>query len=232
MFTFDYCINIGDRLTNDDYIYYDEYENKFICMVIDGHGGSTCAELFLYYFKKNFKYINENITNYLFNLFDKLSKLLLSKKITSGICVSGVYMNKNIYLFHIGDTKIYMYKNNKLIYESDQHDLSNHNEIKRCFKNIKNIDIPRLEGKLTVTRALGNIDIVSLYRKPTITKLYEKDYDTIILCSDGIYKKMKVYPNMKSNSIISYCLKNPPNDNMSIIIIKKSNNIIDVINKI
>ncbi|CCU56458.1 protein phosphatase 2C [Mythimna separata entomopoxvirus 'L'] len=223
--------HIGNRNTNDDYIVYINRKDYILYMIIDGHGGSECSKIFINLFGKKFNpRRGEDIGGYIINLFIYINKIILRNKIESGLCVSGVYINGNItVVFQLGDTKIYLYNGDELIYETIQHDLNNIQERNRCLKYLKYVDVLRLHGKLTITRAIGNYGI-NVNCIPNIYYISSNKYNKIILCTDGVYKKTNIDINKSAKENINKCLKYPPNDNMTIMIIKLSN-ILNLINK-
>ncbi|AAG02940.1 putative protein phosphatase 2C [Betaentomopoxvirus amoorei] len=230
-FKIDKYTHIGNRSYNDDYIFIKKNINYIMFVIIDGHGGSECSKIFIKLFNKNFNpkpYVDIGL--YIKNLFIKINKTILNNKITSGACVSGIYIDNNkTIIFQLGDTKIYLYNNNKLTYETIQHDISNKYERNKFFKDFIYSDIPRLFGKLTVTRAIGNFDLNIKYI-PKIDYISNNSYNKIILCTDGVYKKININIDDTAKENINKCLKNPPNDNMTMMIINLSN-ILHLINK-
>lgn len=211
----------GNRKNNDDYIYIDKSNENHIFFLIDGHGGSDCVNIFVKLFKQNFTFFESNIKNNFIKLFENINSTILNQKVYSGLCLTGIYTLKNkTFIIQLGDTKAFIYKNYSLIYETEQHDLSNKNELNRCFKYIIN---SRFQGKLTITRALGNYDIKKLCSMPSIKSIDNCKYDKIIMCSDGIYKKIKINSNYSSKDMIDKCLLDPPNDNMSVVILENTN---------
>ncbi|CCU55840.1 protein phosphatase 2C [Choristoneura biennis entomopoxvirus] len=222
--------HIGDRKTNDDYIFIKK-KHYIVFMIIDGHGGSDCAKIFIKLFNIKFNPGNNiDIGLYIKKLFISINKIIINNKIESGCCVSGVYIsNTKTTIFQLGDTKIYLYNNNKLIYETIQHDITNINERNKYFKKMIHVDVPRLYGTLTMTRAIGNynLDISCI---PYIYYIPNNKYNKIILCTDGVYKKINIDIELSAKQIIQNCLKTPSNDNMTIMIVKLTN-ILQLINK-
>lgn len=69
--------------------------------------------------------------------------------------------------------------------------MNNFDERNINFKKIQYVDVPRLHGKLAVTRAIGNYDI-EVNCVPHIEYLSNDKYNKIVMCTDGVYKKFKI----------------------------------------
>ena len=156
--------------------------------VFDGHGGTETSYIlknkFPQYIIKNLENVDIKNISYvkqlLCNIFIDFDQWLFSKKdeldksgSTAIICLVIQHINGdlsreyNIYLINLGDSRgiIAVHQNNnfQILLESLDHKPSSENEIRRiisCGGYIKNLNIPRVNGYLSVSRSFGD------FRKP------------------------------------------------------------------
>ena len=228
-------------------------ENNFYFFgVYDGHGGSGCSLYLknnLHLNIKNFskESIKEGIKfteeNFLKNeALDKKGEI----KDQSGSCgiIAMIQKNKCI-IANVGDSRLVIYKNNKVFFSTEDHKPGSNIEKERIMKaggkiyqtpslfplyqNGKEIEIPWrvLPGRLSVSRTFGDVEaknekfggnknvIVAL---PDITEIeLNEEFNLIVLGCDGIF-------DVLSNEEILECIKivlkekniNEINDNINI----------------
>ena len=228
-------------------------ENNFYFFgVYDGHGGSGCSLYLknnLHLNIKNFskESIKEGIKfteeNFLKNeALDKKGEI----KDQSGSCgiIAMIQKNKCI-IANVGDSRLVIYKNNKVFFSTEDHKPGSNIEKERIMKaggkiyqtpslfplyqNGKEIEIPWrvLPGRLSVSRTFGDVEaknekfggnknvIVAL---PDITEIeLNEEFNLIVLGCDGIF-------DVLSNEEILECIKivlkekniNEINDNVNI----------------
>ena len=190
--------------------------------VYDGHGGKGCS----FYLKDN---LHKNITE-----FSSLGiKLAIDKteedfkkdeglnengeiKDSSGSCgIIAMIKDKKCIIANVGDSRLVIYKNNKISFTTEDHKPGSEIEKKRIevaggkiyqtpslfplFQNGKEIEIPWrvLPGRLSVSRTFGDIEakeekfggmkgvVVAL---PDITEIeLNEEYNFIVLGCDGIF---------------------------------------------
>jgi len=105
----------------------------------------------------------------------------IASSCTTVACV--VTNGENTTMAHIGDTRIYYFRNNKLLYQSKDHSLS---QLAVEMGQIKLRDIRTHKDQNKLTRVLGS----DYYTAPDIQEL-EKPIapnDAFILCTDGFWE--------------------------------------------
>ena len=200
----------------------DQNDYFYFFGVYDGHGGKGCS----YYLKDN---LHKNITE-----FSSLGiKLAIDKteedfkkeeglnengeiKDSSGSCgIIAMIKDKKCIIANVGDSRLVIYKNNKISFTTEDHKPGSEIEKKRIeaaggkiyqtpslfplFQNGKEIEIPWrvLPGRLSVSRTFGDIEakdekfggmkgvVVAL---PDITEIeLNEEYNFIVLGCDGIF---------------------------------------------
>jgi len=140
-------------------------------------------------------------------------KLKLSSEL--GATFAAVLIIKDIiYAFWMGDSRIYQYDENKqLLFQSTDHSLIN--EL-RSSRILTITEIRKYDS--IVTRSLtGEL----MENPPQIEILPYSPKDTILLCSDGLYKQIDPYTiiEMNSENLLSYLASTEKEmtDNYSII---------------
>lgn len=159
----------------------------------------------------------------------KLYKLSLENEEYSGMgtTFTSLFVNNNIgYVIHVGDSRLYLSRENELNLLTEDHTL-----VFQLYKNgiISYEETFSHPQRNYLTSVIGENEIPALES----LKFYPKDKDIILLCSDGlnsmledfaikkIIDKNKNYSSEKiANSLLSEALKNGGYDNITIIIIK------------
>jgi len=167
-----------------------------IFFLADGHGGDFVSSYLKNNFSNNFKHnflskqnqdINQAIKLTIINIDNKL------KEYNEGSTLVGfILYNDTFTVFNVGDSRCYVIdNNNQIIKITSDHNLYNQNEIRRLnYKiDVKDKD-RRLDGKLAMTRSIGDNDIRGRISTPSLKTMNISDYKYIILCSDGTYTSM------------------------------------------
>lgn len=224
------------REHNEDFLTCDE--NFGLFMIADGMGGyqfgDVASQLALnsilkylndytnnngYFSNKTFEYAIDFANNAVFN-FKKSDPSIKNMGTTF---VSFVIAENEAYAFHIGDSRVYNFRRNKLVQLTKDH--SAEQEVLPDFMQNAN------EGKYSsvLTRALGTDEKV----KSEMTKIDLKDKDLYLICSDGLYSmvdndSIKTILSQK-NTIKEKCLnliakanENGGEDNITAILIEIS----------
>lgn len=182
-----------DRLVNVTFTVNDnEY---FLFCVLDGHGGSDCVDtaasqlpICLYDALRKFSSPEEAICK----TFIQLDTIC--KDIISGTCVTGILLSNGIKLsFNLGDSCV-----RTETFCTKDHKPTDKDEQKWIVENGAKVWAGRLDGRLAVSRALGDkeifltlredanlLELECMFVKPDITPIPGGD-NTIILASDGI----------------------------------------------
>ena len=231
--------NKGSRQNNEDAVYptiSDIFSNLFI--VCDGVGGAAKGEIASDLVKKNLVYELSKEKNYELNKTHiqkaikktevKLAEYLKVNPESEGMAttLTIAYFNKNnVVLGHIGDSRIYQFRNGKMLFKTQDHSLVNDLLSSNIISYNESLNHPH---KNIINRALvaGKNDIKADFE--TISDLANNDI--FLLCSDGILesfndaelaelfitdRKIETY----TNEIVEKC-KIHSNDNFSAIVIK------------
>lgn len=192
--------NIGGREYNQDYVKSTVQGGSACLVVCDGLGsyiGSEvasrlCATQIVESFeqvqaydskravKREYcdKYI-ENAHNYVINYKERNPKI--SSSCTTVACV--VTDGTNTSFAHIGDTRVYFFRQNKLAYQSKDHSLS---QVAVEMGQIKLHDIRTHKDQNKLTRVLG-----SDYFSPADIEALQEPLlpgDSFVLCTDGFWE--------------------------------------------
>lgn len=185
----------GLQKTNEDYYSNVQFDkNSSLHIVADGMGGYTHGDIasriateaivdYIYsryqdsdleiVIKKSLRFANEQIR--------QMQEALQAKL---GTTIAGVFIREHIaYAFWLGDVQIYHFRNDKLLFLSE-----NHSMVNKMRKNevLLNKDIERY-GNI-VTQSLSGSELKTI----SIAQLELHHNDVICICSDGFYRKYDV----------------------------------------
>ena len=105
-----------------------------------------------------------------------------------GTTIAGALIEGSLaYLFWVGDVRIYQFRNNEILFQSEDHSLIN--EMKKKG-HVSAKEIERYGN--VVTRSLSGIPMEEV---PEIIELSLMPKDVLILCSDGLWQHFNV-PSM------------------------------------
>lgn len=181
--------NIGCRHQNQDVVLSKELgENKGLYIVADGMGGYSDGDLAA---KIAAEHISKNILNgdsiktAVLKANNELHRTIFERGVSKmGCCLVGVYICQNIgYVFWIGDSRLYLYRNGEQIFMTQDHTM-----IAEMEKHGK-VSFAQREryGHIVSRGFMGSpddvVDEIELTLHPD---------DEIILCSDGLHKSMPV----------------------------------------
>lgn len=180
------------RNANEDYCLSTKINNIYVYIVADGMGGHLAGEVASKLAVDSiYEYLNENIKQY-----DSLVKIIkdsldyangkIYKKSTDpaykdmGTTIELVLVDGcNVYLGHVGDSRVYIKKNNKFKQITRDHSLIN--DLLESG-SISESEADRMPQKNIITRALGgDIKLDSDIHEITISK-----GDIIFICTDGV----------------------------------------------
>lgn len=186
----------GKRENNEDYILSRQLSSDCsLFLVADGMGGYSYGEIASSLACESIaEYVNTNfIGSKIRQLFsDSLS--IANKKINEkrqelsakmGTTIAGVLIEGNkAYLFWVGDVRIYQFRENEILFQSEDHSLIS--EMKKKG-NVSAKEIERY-GNI-VTRSLSGIP---MEEESSINELSLMPEDIIILCTDGFWQNVNV----------------------------------------
>ena len=223
----------------DDYLLAIDDEQKLIA-VADGMGGHKAGEvasnLVINYIEKYNYNIDGNIFNDINNAINEASKELIKmgkenkKYYNMGTTLSmGIIHNNKLFIGHVGDSRIYMFRNNKLKLLTKDHSLVN-----KLLEDNK-IDAEQAFNhpqKHILTQALGLNQELKIENK----EVELSSGDLLLFCSDGLtdmvkdeeikrvmqdkYNKVKNNINEVSECLGQKALDNGGNDNITLIMVK------------
>lgn len=181
----------GKRETNQDFVLVETLDTeKYLYLVVDGMGGYN-------YGAEAAKMVTESVSTYLRTvkvLNDVEVQMAINKANLSirqfsedkesklGATVGGILIeNKSAFCFWVGDVKIFHFRNNKLVYESQAHTLIN-----QIIENGSITETDRLlKYKHVVTHSIqGDLEHSKMDYK-RIDDLMEGDL--LMICSDGVH---------------------------------------------
>lgn len=220
-----------------------EFKNKWLAVLCDGMGGmnggeqasALCVKKMLEAFEKNDKPIPEFYRN---NIAD-IDCAVASLKDENGnylgagsTLVSVVIDNDNLFWASVGDSHIYIIRNDEMALVNTEH-----NYMMELLKRVKQGEITLEEANNDKSRdalisymGIGSISLMDVIEKPF--KLRKGDY--VVLCSDGLYRSVsdeEIFSIVKLNDLnmqraadqLTECAlskNNPYQDNTSVITIK------------
>ncbi|MBO6250024.1 MAG: serine/threonine-protein phosphatase [Muribaculaceae bacterium] len=196
--------HIGNRDVNQDYVTHKILNDDCAVFVLaDGMGGYSSGEIAA-------KVVADAIVEYADQHLNEVSptrllkqaiayandelyvkRLALGYKEMGCVIVCLLIINDKAFITWLGDSRIYVFRNGVLIFQSEDHSLVN--EIKGA-RTLKPQDFERLSA--VVTRSImgtDELDPVDVYELAT------EHEDTFFLCSDGIHKEMIVEKLIKLN---------------------------------
>lgn len=186
-----------------------KFKNEIISYfaVFDGHGGnetSKYCELFLH--KELEKLINcetkvdiNILKKCITQAIENLDKTIYTEKIQSGttanICL---IFNNNLLCANVGDSRSILCRNNNVIPLSFDHKPNNEHEYNRIIKTNGFVQNQRLNGRLAVSRAIGDnmfkdldINKSPLISTPEILEfILSKNDKFIVIACDGLWDVM------------------------------------------
>lgn len=186
-----------NREINEDSYFCSEFSDIFLFAVADGMGGYNGGEIasslaietikeLLYTSKDELLNGNIEIPAFINDLIIKANEKILNKSQENselngmGTTITLVCILNNImYLGHIGDSRAYIFNDNKLIQLTEDHSLVNELVKNGTITEVEAINHPQ---KNVITRALGTDKDVEI---DIFEKEVKKD-DIVILCTDGL----------------------------------------------
>ena len=194
----------GNRDVNQDYVTSKILdENSAVFVLADGMGGYSSGEIAA-------KVVADAITEYTDQHLNEVApakvlkqaisyandelyvkRLALGYKEMGCVIVCLLIVNDKAYIAWLGDSRIYVFRNGTLLFQSEDHSLIN--ELKSS-RTLKPQDFERLSAIVTkCVMGTEELDQVDVYELTT------EQGDTFFLCSDGIHKEMIVEKLIRLN---------------------------------
>jgi serine/threonine protein phosphatase PrpC len=185
----------GKQDINEDHIGILSLENLGLYLISDGTSNYGHGELaakvitteIINYITKNHKELQPQslIEGAVYTANESIWNKRKELKSKFGASLAGL-LNKNkktIYAFWIGDVRVYQIRNNQIVFQSEDHSLSNYlkTESSTTFTKISNYN------NITTASVSGK-DIDKL----SITELHILQGDKFVICSDGLWKNLPI----------------------------------------
>lgn len=220
------------RKINEDSCLSNESQAHWV--VADGMGGHQAGDLASQMIVNNLKPLEqneslsdfvENVENTLFGVNENLFKLAQSRNTVIGSTVVGAALHQgHVLLYWVGDSRGYVFRNNKLIQLTVDHTL-----VQELLED-KKITAHQAKNhpeKNVITRAIGTHS--SLHIDYYITPIQPDD--VLIVCSDGIEKEIEDSElenilretrniNKCANKILSEVLERGARDNVTFVLVE------------
>lgn len=229
--------SIGNyRNCNDDSCYFDE--EKGFLLIADGmggySGGNIASDVAVSIFKNHYLGVSEETyRDDLKDLFSMVNSEIIEKAASDydyqkmGTTLSVFcFHNDKYYIGHIGDSRIYLFRNDQLSLLTEDHNMAS--EMLRSGK-ISRKDAEHHPGKHLLTRVLGRKPLPEIYFNSG--ELLPDDI--VLLCTDGIsgvltdkkisnlLKKFRE-PDAILEELTKKALKSGAMDNLSAMIFKNN----------
>lgn len=186
-------------IADDEYMYYEK--GRAIATLCDGMGGLnggkqaslTCATLLNNTFHKS---NNEDVLTFYRRIVPKLDSAVKNLKNEDGsflnagtTLISVVVEAGTLNWLSIGDSRIYIIRNNKIKCITHDHNYSMllNEKVNRGEINQSDADSDPLKDALVSYIGMGGVKYIDINTKPFPLI----DEDCIILCSDGLYRALK-----------------------------------------
>lgn len=185
--TYDHYTNVGSRSRNEDSFCAAENRGTSLFAVADGLGGisygQTASRMVISVLEEQFK--NSTGFNIEKAVHEANSRILLEQcklncKMKTTIAAV-VVVDKKVTAVHAGDSRIYAFKNNEIVFQSRDHSVS---QMAVSAGEIELSQIRRHPDRNMLTKALG----ASKDLKFDITVLDASELDAILLCTDGFWE--------------------------------------------
>ena len=190
-FTFEisYISEQGGRPVNEDSVVIEHTGENILLSVADGlgaHGGGDIAsKIATDIVKKQYMSITNPNPKNIFEIFQIVDNAIVDEQTdeikmkTTLSCV--LCRHKRIYAAHLGDTRIYTFKNNKGTYLTADHSVA-YEEVMRNHGTLD--DIRKNPHRHILKAALG----VGKVRPPDMFKQKIRNNLSILICSDGFWE--------------------------------------------
>lgn len=183
----------GDRNENEDSVgVFENGANRcfVVCDGLGGHGmGDIASKTVVNEFERQFLAAFE-MSEFLPIAFDSAQKVLLetqaehkAKSKMKTTCVALATDDKNAYIGHVGDSRLYVFQKNKVKYRTLDHSIP---QMLALSKDIKESEIRNHPERNYVLRVMGIEWDKPMYELMPVEKL--RRCQAFLLCSDGFWE--------------------------------------------
>ena len=191
-----YSSDIGkSRAINEDFVsYFSNQNNQPLMLIGDGMGGhragDVASEMAVSHLGEAWKETSfanvENVSSWLLNTIQKVNKLIFQKSLDfidldgmGTTLVAAAYVNEELVIAHIGDSRAYLYRNFQFKQLTDDHSLVN--------ELLKTGELTKAEAenhpqKNILTRSMGVKETIRI----DLTSMPIQKNDILLLCTDGL----------------------------------------------
>jgi serine/threonine protein phosphatase PrpC len=189
--------NIGGRNSQQDSLYFGEFDNQTVMVVADGmgghKGGEIASQIAINLTEQHFKrYISQNksilVSDFFKQLMPDINESILQEGKKQNITphttiVIAIIKDEYIYYAHIGDSRLYIFDDEGLILRTRDHSVP---EMLFQMGNITESEMATHPDQNKLTKSLGG----KIFESCTIDKyrLNPKKNYAIVLCSDGLWE--------------------------------------------
>lgn len=191
----------GGRSINEDALFISEDRRVFV--IADGAGGHNAGEVASSMVVEGIKtWISQHalpvsgretdIREYFGELIAKINKKVFERANAAGDCLGMATtiimvflddINHCAYVFNVGDSRVYVLKDDEIIQITEDHTYVN--EMLKIGAMSKD-DIEEHPMHHVITRAIGGKDTVKI----DVHRVKYKEGDTFLLCTDGLYNEV------------------------------------------
>ncbi|WMJ22754.1 protein phosphatase 2C domain-containing protein [Paludicola sp. MB14-C6] len=208
--------NTGGRSNNEDYCCYNitNAQSQFIlCDGLGGHhDGEIASKLVCDYLLNESKNDCSYDENTLLEMMNNANIMLKQQQRHKKMCTTVVAAFIDHYdfrYFHVGDSRLYYFKNGCLYHQSKDHSVS---QVAATIGEIKYEDIRFHEDRNKLLKVLGNDDDLNI--KKLEYPISIENNDAFLLCSDGFWEyvyeaemEADLVKSISPNHWLSYMIK-------------------------
>ena len=195
---------VGGRSINEDSVFMTQIGEKFCFVVADGLGGhgdgEKASRILIDVFRQEFE-IGEN--NFLARAFEKAQEEVLAfqeaKNQARTTAVVLVISGSKCYWGHIGDSRLYRFRKQKLLTRTLDHSVS---QMLAITGDIKESEIATHSSRSRLLRAVGDTWTDKPYELSKKTNIKQGDY--FLLCTDGLWEVLPEETLIPKNDISVY----------------------------
>ncbi len=205
-----------------------------LALVADGMGGHSSGEIASKMaadiIARNYFDSNHAVLNSLNRAFEKANKTIFQKadrnpalKGMGTTCTAVILLNNQIYLGHVGDSRAYLFKGDKLLQLSNDHTYVQHLLDTGKISQEESLSHPQ---RNVITRAMGTAP--KLQADFSHHTLSFEQGDKLLICSDGLYEYINSEElkdilsaeslNESAQSLINLAKQRGGHDNISVLI--------------
>ncbi len=191
-----YRSDIGkSRAINEDFVsHFSNQKKQPLMLISDGMGGhragDVASEMAVSHLGEAWKetaFENvENVSSWLLNTIQKVNKLIFQKSLDfvdldgmGTTLVAAAYVNEELVIAHIGDSRAYLYRNFQLKQLTDDHSLVN--ELMKTGE-LTETEARNHPQKNILTRSMGVKERIQV----DLTSVPIQKNDVLLLCTDGL----------------------------------------------